>query len=482
MKTLEAVPDPISLMESMRALGYTPESAIADLIDNSISANSTEVDVFYEYGANPYVAVLDDGDGMSADRLHNAMRHGSTRPSAARAENDLGRFGLGLKTASLSQCRKLTVVSKTGGLTHARCWDLDLVEETRKWLIVVPEDLESIPKFGLLKAREHGTLVVWQELDRLLAGATDPVEEIKLKFAPLFNHLALVFHRFREREDGRPPVVIRVNGLRVGARDPFLSDNPYRQPLEPQELNYDRGTVLVSPVILPPINRLTLDEVEMAGGAEGLRGTQGFYVYRNRRLVIWGTWFRLVPKSEFLKLTRVRVDIPNTFDDLWALDIKKSAAHPPEAVRNRLKALIPHFAGTGRKTITYAGRRKPTGDITPAWLRVEPSYESYRYEINPEYPLIVELAEALDADGQKLLQGLLPILAASLPLEAIYADRCSDGRTHPAYAEYAEVLELCRSMMQLLGFSLEKALKIDPVCQYPKYHAQLRGDIEDAQS
>ncbi len=108
----------------------------------------------------------------------------------------------------------------------------------------------------------------------------------------------------------------------MGARDPFLSDNPYRQPLEPQELNYDRGTVLVSPVILPPINRLTLDEVEMAGGAEGLRGTQGFYVYRNRRLVIWGTWFRLVPKSEFLKLTRVRVDIPNTFDDLWALDIK----------------------------------------------------------------------------------------------------------------------------------------------------------------
>jgi hypothetical protein len=205
-------------------------------------------------------------------------------------------------------------------------------------------------------------------------------------------------------------------------------------------------------------------------------------VYRNRRLVIWGTWFRLVPKSEFLKLTRVRVDIPNTFDDLWALDIKKSAAHPPEAVRNRLKALIPHFAGTGRKTITYAGRRKPTGDITPAWLRVEPSYESYRYEINPEYPLIVELAEALDADGQKLLQGLLPILAASLPLEAIYADRCSDGRTHPAYAEYSEVLELCRSMMQLLGFSLEKALKIDPVCQYPKYHAQLRRDIEHAQS
>lgn len=478
METLEVIPDPISLIESMRAIGYTTESAVADLIDNSISANATEIAVSYQVGSDAYVTVLDDGDGMSADALTSAMKHGSRRPTESRAPGDLGRFGLGLKTASLSQCRTLTVLSKRDGQIHARCWDIDFVEDEGKWLVIVPEDPSTLPGFSALAAREHGTLVVWQNLDRLSAGDDDSGSEMMSRLAPLYEHLALVFHRFRNRESGRPPVTISVNGLILPARDPFLSTNSFRQPLENQSIPHERGQVTVTPVILPPINRLTRDEIALAGGEEGLRGTQGFYVYRNRRLVIWGTWFRLVPKDEFLKLTRVQVDIPNTFDDLWALDIKKSAAHPPESIRSRLKELIPHFAGTSRKTVMYAGRRKLPTAITPAWFRVEPTHDSYRYEINPDHPLVSGLSDRLEPDEQKILQNLLQILAASLPLETIYADRCSDGRTHSADGEYAQVLENCRTLVSQLGLAIETVLTIDPICQYPQMHAQIRKDLK----
>src|SRR5690606_27858878 len=143
---------------------------------------------------------------------------------------------------------------------------------------------------------------------------------------------------------------------------------------------------------LPPISRLSEEEIETAGGRDGLRGTQGFYIYRGRRLVIWGTWFRLVPKHEVYKLTRVKVDIPNSFDELWALDIKKSAAYPPEAIRTRLRQLIPHFADKSRKAIVYPGRRSNTNStVVPLWDRVEPRHGNFSYQVNTEHPLIAKL-------------------------------------------------------------------------------------------
>ncbi len=339
METLEVIPDPVSLMESMRAVGYSTEAAIADLIDNSLSADATAIHVQYDASASPYVAILDDGVGMDSDELTAAMRHGSSNPADHRDASDLGRFGLGLKTASLSQCRKLTVISRKDGYTSARRWDLDVVQQTGKWIVVVPPaaELETMPLYRRIEAASSGTLVVWQDLDRLTAGAANPQREMTIKMAPLFEHLALVFHRFTQKDDTNPPVTISVNGQTLPPRDPYLSGNPLRQELEGQTIDHARGKVVIKPFILPPVSNLTADEVNTAGGREGLRGTQGFYVYRGRRLVIWGTWFGLVPKEEFYKLTRIRVDIPNSFDDLWALDIKKSAAHPPDPIRTRLK-------------------------------------------------------------------------------------------------------------------------------------------------
>lgn len=478
--TEESLPDPVALMESMRAVGYTVEAAVADLIDNSISAEATSVVIRYDASERPFLAILDNGNGMSEEELRKAMRHGSHNPEMLRSPADLGRFGLGLKTASLSQCKKLTVVTKKNAEIHARRWDLEVVRQTRQWLVVVPgiEEYAAIPMYEKLAEQSSGTLVLWECLDRLTAGATDPQREMTTRLQPLREHLALVFHRFTSKANGRPALQIRINGLEVPARDPFLhASTKNGQRLEGQEIIFESERIPVTPYVLPAISHLNREEIELAGGREGLRGSQGFYVYRNRRLVIWGTWFRLVPKNEFFKLTRVQVDIPNTLDSLWALDIKKSAAYPPEGVRKRLEELIPHFVNASRRTVTYAGRKSITGVQCSLWNRIEPRPGVFRYEVNVDHPAIVELSHKVLPEQQRVLQSALTLLGDALPHEAIYADMCSDRRSDPL----PELIELARNLKSVMGFGAAQLLDMDPFVRYPQHHAQIRQALNDDQ-
>ena len=480
METLEVIPDPISLIESMRAVGYSVESAIADLVDNSISARANLVEIKYDASDAPFVAILDNGWGMAPNELTNAMRHGSGNPTDTREPDDLGRFGLGLKTASLSQCRKLTVISRKDNVTSVRRWDLDVVQHSGRWLVVVPDlkELEVLPMFSRLQSMDSGTLVVWQDLDRLTAGAFDPQSEMTIKLSSLYEHLALVFHRFTQKEEGIGTVSMMVNGQQIPPRDPFLRSNTFRQPLEGQVIRHARGDVRVLPFILPPVSHLSLDEISLAGGREGLRGTQGFYIYRNRRLVIWGTWFRLVPKEEFYKLSRVQVDIPNTFDDLWALDIKKSVAYPPEAIRKRLKELIPHFADTSKKTVTYPGRKQSTKGFVPLWTRVEPHHGAFRYELNMDHTVIQSLSSRLVGDDQRYFQMLLSLFADTLPFESIYADMCGDRRMDSKEETLKSLTEIATNLLEITGLSIDQVLNIDPIVRYPQHHNNLRLELD----
>lgn len=479
--TLEVLPDPVSLIESMRAIGYTPETALADLIDNSISAMATVVRIEYDATGEPFVATLDNGFGMDADELTNAMRHGSRNPGDARSALDLGRFGLGLKTASLSQCRRLTVVSKQGNRVHARCWDLEVVKAENRWVVVVPsqQELVELPLFDGLSALASGTLVVWQVLDRLMSGSSHPSDEMTVRMAGLHRHLSFVFHRYTRREGSHLAMEITVNGLKLKSIDPFLKENRFTQPLEGQPIRIGSDVINVQPYVLPHMNHLTIDETEAAGGREGLRSSQGFYVYRNRRLVIWGTWFRLVPKQEFYKLTRVQVDIPNTLDHLWSLDIKKSVAYPPDIIRNRLRELIPHFAGTSSKTVTYPGRKeKQKAGFVPLWERVEPSHGTFRYQLNPNHPVIRHFSDGLDTPSQRALQHLLDLAASALPFESIYSDMCGDRRTINRSGQLAELAALVSKIMEVTGLPLASVLMLDPVVQFPQYHQQLLKELE----
>jgi len=480
INTIEVLPDPVSLFESMRAVGYTVEAAIADLIDNSISAGAERVEVAYNASDDPFVAVLDDGVGMNDKGLLEAMRHGSRNPTVNRSSNDLGRFGLGLKTASLSQCQKLTVVSKRESRYAALCWDLNVVRRTKQWSVVAlsPEEIKLLPMFDKLESQANGTLVLWQDLDRLLAGSGNPATEMTNKFTPLLEHLALVFHRFHEKEGSDHAVKILVNGLTLPVRDPFLTTSSYRQPLEGEVIRHEKGNVVVAPFLLPPISHLSQEQIELAGGRDGLRGTQGFYVYRARRLVMWGTWFQLVPKDEFFKLTRVQVDIPNSFDELWALDIKKSTAYPPDIIRTKLKTLIPHFTGRSRETVTYPGRTTGPKEFVPLWQRIEPRRGSFRYELNPKHPAIASFAGLLDDKERANFQFIMEIFSASIPFEAIYADMCSDSRKRDDEKLLLELVGIAATLKTMTGMDSAEIIKIDPLIRHPNLHARILEELK----
>jgi hypothetical protein len=477
-RLLEVLPDPVSLIESMRAVGYTVEAAVADIIDNSISANALNIKIEYDASEKPYVAVLDNGDGMTPSELTEAMRHGHN-PTDAREPNDLGRFGLGLKTASLSQCRKLTVASKKDNVLSARTWDLDVVQETGKWVIVVPttDEIKRLPLANNLENIKSGTLVVWQDLDRLIAGSKTPQAEMTIKFQTMEDHLALVFHRYKHREGNNPPIKIELNERALPERDPFLKKNNFRQPLEGQIIKHELGSVEVNPYVLPPISHLTQHEIELAGGMDGLKHSQGYYIYRARRLVIWGTWFRLVPKQEFYKLSRVQVDIPNSFDELWSLDIKKSSAFPPDAIRNRLKEITPHFINKSKNTVTFKGRKTTSVKSTPLWLRIEPTHSSFKYQINREHPLIQHMSNIIEKGALDRLSLIIDLLEITLPLESIYSDMCNDHR-EDNQPQFEECLEYLKNFMNVMNVPVEIALSMDPFVNVPQHHKKLIEELK----
>lgn len=325
MKTIDLPPYAPTLIESTRAIGYSLEAAVADIIDNSIAAGAKNTDIFFFPVDSAYVAILDNGKGMNTEELNIAMQYGSKNPIDIRDEKDLGRFGLGLKTASLSQCRCLTVVTKQGDIIEGRRWDIDYVTETGSWSLLVLDDdeLNAVPNIDDLKEYSTGTLVVWQKLDRLKSGEINFELALGRKIDAVREHLSLVFHRYLSGEKGLTKLKISINGEKVIAADPFLESKSV-QAMDDETLVIHGEKIVVRAYILPHISKMTADEVKTLGGKEGLRRQQGFYVYRNKRLLVWGTWFRMMRQGDLSKLARIRVDIPNTLDGLWTLDIKKS--------------------------------------------------------------------------------------------------------------------------------------------------------------
>ncbi len=343
------------MLDSLRALGYSFEAAVADIVDNSVSARASKVEIQFRPGPAPYVAIIDDGDGMSPEGLEEAMRHGGTGPAKTRGTADLGRFGLGLKTASLSQCRKLTVVTTQGHGIIAATWNLDRVEESGDWVVGFLSDAEidDLPHVENLRAADHGTIILWEEFDRATAGETDPGSALGALVDLSRDHLSLVFHRFLSGSDGAGRLALSINNAPIEAVDPYLSRHKGTQILPPETIRVEGSEIALRPYILPHISRMSKDDLRLAGGEDGLGPNQGFYVYRNCRLITFGTWFRLLRQEELTKLARVQVDISNELDHLWALDVKKSRAHPPEAVRNVLQRVVERIAGTSRHVYRF---------------------------------------------------------------------------------------------------------------------------------
>lgn len=427
MKTKPLPPYAPTLIESTRAIGYTLEAAIADIVDNSISASSSNIEIFFFPVGDSYIAILDDGNGMDANALETAMRYGSQNPNEKRAANDLGRFGLGLKTASLSQCRTLTVVSKQDNNIEACCWDIDHVIEARDWSLLIldsEEELNAIPQIEELRKLKSGTLVVWQNLDRLKVGELDFSRSMGKKMDDVRSHLSLVFHRYISGEPGLKKMQIRMNNVPVEPADPFLAKRN-TQVMSDEIMNIDGSKVLVRPYILPHISNLTSDEIVALGGKEGLRKSQGFYVYRNKRLLVWGTWFRMMRQADLSKLARVQVDIPNEMDNLWTLDIKKSTAMPPEEIRNNLDSVVERLAENSKRTWIFRGKKETHDSIVHVWQRFKGKQGGAYYAINRDHPLL-EVFEGSSQQTKKNIENLLKAIESGLPLSSLYLDLNSD--------------------------------------------------------
>lgn len=415
------------LMESTRAIGYSIESAVADVIDNSIAAKANNIWIFYNCIPKPYVAICDDGIGMDNEQITEAMRYGTVSPSDERRADDLGRYGLGMKTASLSQCRSLSVVSKQNGSIVGRRWDLDHIIDTKKWSLeqLSEDDINGLYNSTELKELESGTIVVWQNLDKVKSGSVTVEKALEGKMQDVKKHLELVFHRYLSG-DGVKKIKIFLNGIALIAFDPFFeAKSSVVMDDEKIEIPGRDGKVVIRPYSLPHPSNLSKEELELYGGKDGLRNLQGFYIYRNKRLITWGTWFKLIRMDEFTKLARVRVDIPNSLDDLWTLDIKKSTAYPPEIVKTRLKQLVGTMSAGSKRTWSFRQRKETKDGIIHVWNKVE-TRDGVKYVVNMDHPTLELLEDRLNFEDRKLLRQYLETVQNNLPFNNLHYDMHSD--------------------------------------------------------
>ena len=416
----DATPQAASLIEGLRDIGYSLETALADIIDNSITAGSQNVRLLTETAADePVMAILDDGAGMSEDELIAAMRPGSLNPLATRDEPDLGRFGLGLKSSSFSQCRRLTVVTRKSGRTSAAVWDLDTVADRNKWEIELPDDLSGVPFADQLG--ECGTLVVWQKLDRLIGGVVHDVvrraEVINRRLAESERHLRLVFHRFMERRQ----LQIFMNGRPLRPLDPFACKNP-QTIADPEEiLELAHGNVEIQSFTIPHHRYMSSADWDDLGGPEGHLKSQGFYLYRGKQLILHGTWFGLCRQAELTKLSRVRIDISNSMDSDWKIDVKKSSAQLPPIVRDRLKKVIERISEGSKRTYRKKGQKLVDKERLPLWVRVQADGE-ISYRPNADHPAFAAFAESLPDELRPGFYNCIALVGASLPVETLHAD------------------------------------------------------------
>jgi hypothetical protein len=480
----EVPPRADALAESLRAFGYSLPNAVADLVDNSVTAGATRVEVVGWWdGPSSWVRIRDNGGGMPEAVLIEAMRPGTQGPDVFRDPKDLGRFGLGLKTASFSQCRVVVVRSKAAHEPEAtRCWDLDYVKETHLWrLLREPRDPHAEEALGHFGDAETGTVVLWQVLDRIVGPELATAERAQAAFGnrvrEIAAHLGLVFHRFLS---GRDAITIRVNEQEVSAWDPFVEGEPFTQRLPVEEFGSAASKVIVHPFVLPHQSKMSSPDAFLAAsGPRGWNAQQGFYIYRNRRLIVSGGWLRMYHAEEHYKLARIQVDIGNGLDHEWKLDVRKALAQPPDDIRSELKRVADKTRRLAKEVYIHRGRPIARGDqhsdAVYVWQPVTRD-SGLGYRINRHHPLIRALLDS--TQPRERADGTLRLLEETIPIQHIIGAFDAHARDQPVPFEGPsanEVGELLLGAARLLagkglrGPDLRRALMlIEPFQHYPE--------------
>jgi len=482
-KTTTAEPEASSMIETFRAIGYSIQGAVADIIDNSISAGAKQIWIDFEWeGSNTWLAIKDNGCGMNSGELIKAMRPGSKNPNDERTSKDLGRFGLGLKTASFSQCRKLCVVSKISDAKPVFwTWDLDFVNETGKWDLVqyLPEKFHNA-----LEELSSGTVVIWNDLDRLVKHVNENDQAALAKFLQIMEqvkkHLAMVFHRFIENNR----IKIFFQQREIEAWNPFLIDDAATQKFPEEPVHNNR--VRLRGFVLPHKSKLTEEEFRKAEGPRGWNEQQGFYIYRNERLLLAGDWLGMFRKEEHYKLARIVVDLPNNLDSEWQIDIKKSVARPPLALRDQLKAYATKVRAQAVEVYRHKGRvlqrKYSSTEFHTVWLEKIRHGKRF-YQINREHPLINNLLNSSNS-AQPELSALLKFIEETVPVPLITIKESEQPELQGQPFEETDQEPVRKTMKQMYdrllseGRSDDQAksiiLNIEPFYLFPQFIEYLK--------
>lgn len=487
------IPKASTLMGSLRSMGYSFESAVADVIDNSLSAHAQNVRILFPMNPMDELAlgILDDGDGMTKEVLLEAMRYGCMSAEKERSEEDLGRFGMGMKSASLSQCRCLTVVSFEGKTLNGLTWDYNHILETQDWMIqeLDGSEINKLPYIEKLKTQKRGTLVIWQDFDVLSNSSGGQVYSTLMDLrSTLENSLALIYHRFLSGI-GTSRLHIFINELDVKPQDPFLEQHPKTTVKKEIELDIkdSKGIermIKIRPFILPFATELKEKDKQLIGGIENLRAKQGFYVYRNKRLIIWGTWFGMKQRAELTKNARIRVDIPNTLDDIWSIDIKKQQAAIPKQILHRLRKSVEEALDFSVRQQSFRGRtEKVNDDIDYIWDRKRGRNNTFFYQINRESKLYKFVRDKMNEEDYNYLEMLLTEIENNLPIQQLYIDKSNESITVPEETDerlddvYQMAVTLATTLMSIRtdGWEaiVDDLMNSEPWCKYPAIKEKL---------
>ena len=353
---MDLSPSPSRLVESLRDTGYSHQAAFADIVDNSIAAgaSSVKIEIFESaMGDEVFVTFYDNGSGMDRNELLNAMRYGSEkRPSP----KSLGKFGMGLKTASTAFCRNLTVISDKNSERNICCWDLDHIVKEDDWklLEVAEEDYGSeIEALIDIIGASNGTAVVWRKVDRLVAnsGSEYSSKALETLIFEIKDHLAATFGKFMQQNKDDGGVQIFVNDEQLAPWDPtgmFLNnaENPERVysqrktvpinmkvGIETKTVNFE-----LNGYVLPNRSDMTDEEADTVRYSND---NQGFYIYREDRLIFSGGWpHRMYSQDSHQNLLRVELNFDHQLDDYFEIDIRKSKINFPPVLRNEIKRIM----------------------------------------------------------------------------------------------------------------------------------------------
>jgi hypothetical protein len=403
---IELIPSAKRLIGSLRDLGYDFVRAVADVVDNSIQAGATEVKIEMKFdGEYSWVRISDNGKGMTSAEITEAMRFGTKKNYGS---NELGKFGLGMKTASISQCRRLTVASRANvenADIEVRRLDLDEIEQSNKWEVTDLPPNQCSPNVIFPLNNTHGTIVFWEFLDRMMKYKLSAGEAAKNGFikmaGQLDRYIGMVFHRFLSGEiNGKGKVTISINQTLVEPWDPFARLEQSTKALPHKEIPLRDQTgehkVTCSPFILPPQNKLSIGAFNSLSGIKKWNLQQGFYIYRENRMIQSGGWNDIRTSEEHAKLARVALDFSSDMDTLLNVDIKKANIILPKELVDALEPIVADVISQAEAAYRSASHETPKG------AAVERRSTTYRR--GETHPTITNLREEDTSDPAKVIE------------------------------------------------------------------------------